>query len=79
MNKDFGIFHIIISQFENFSMNKIIEGIKISPLKIISDNRGSVMHMQETIAKFLKSLVRFTFQQSLKKKLKPGTYIKRLL
>ena len=26
-------------------MNKNIEGIKISPLKIISDHRGSVMHM----------------------------------
>ena len=26
-------------------MNKNIEGIKISPLKIISDDRGSVMHM----------------------------------
>ena len=26
-------------------MNRNIEGIKISPLKIISDHRGSVMHM----------------------------------
>ncbi len=26
-------------------MNKNIEGVKISPLKIISDYRGSVMHM----------------------------------
>ena len=26
-------------------MTKNIEGIKISPLKIISDHRGSVMHM----------------------------------
>ena len=26
-------------------MNKNIEGVKISPLKIISDHRGSVMHM----------------------------------
>jgi len=26
-------------------MKKNIEGIKITPLKIISDNRGSVMHM----------------------------------
>ena len=26
-------------------MNKNIEGIKITPLKIIKDHRGSVMHM----------------------------------
>ena len=26
-------------------MKQNIEGIKITPLKIISDNRGSVMHM----------------------------------
>ena len=33
-------------------MISLIEGVKITPLKIISDDRGSVMHMMRSIVNF---------------------------
>ena len=44
-------------------MNKNIEGIKITPLKIISDHRGSVMHMLRNDSVVLKNLEKFIFPQ----------------
>ena len=39
----------------------MIEGVIITPLKQIEDERGKVMHMLEKTAMFLKDLVKFIF------------------
>ena len=51
-------------------MNKIIEGIKISPLKIISDNRGSVMHMLRNDSKVFEKFGEIYFSTIFKEKIK---------
>ena len=59
-------------------MNKIIEGIKISPLKIISDNRGSVMHMLRNDSKVFEKFGEIYFSTIFKEKIK-AIYIKKQL
>ena len=49
-------------------MQSKIDEIKITPLKIISDHRGSVMHILEMIVMYFKNLEKFTFQLYLKRK-----------
>ena len=60
-------------------MISLIEGVKITPLKIISDDRGSVMHMMRSDSPILKILAKFTFQLYITDQLKPGTCTKKQL
>ena len=55
-----------------------IEGVVITELKIIRDERGQVMHMMRNDSDVFKSFEKFTFQPSLKIKSKLGIYIKKL-
>ena len=51
-------------------MNKNIEGIKISPLKIISDDRGSVMHMIRNDSQVFKKFGEIYFSTIFEGKIK---------
>ena len=47
-------------------MTKNIEGVQISPLKIISDERGSVMHMLRSDSQVFKKFGEIYFSTILK-------------
>ena len=51
-------------------MTETIEGIKISPLKIISDDRGSVMHMLRNDNKVFEKFGEIYFSTILENKIK---------
>lgn len=51
-------------------MKKNIEGVKITPLKIISDDRGSVMHMLRNDSKVFDKFGEVYFSTILKDKIK---------
>ena len=51
-------------------MNNNIEGIKITPLKIISDHRGSVMHMLRSDSKVFKKFGEIYFSTVTKNGIK---------
>jgi dTDP-4-dehydrorhamnose 3,5-epimerase len=51
-------------------MNKNIEGINISPLKIISDHRGSVMHMLRNDSNVFKKFGEIYFSTIFNDKIK---------
>ena len=51
-------------------MNKNIQGIHISPLKIISDHRGSVMHMLRNDSNVFKRFGEIYFSTIFKDKIK---------
>ena len=55
-----------------------IEGVVITELKIIRDERGQVMHMMRNDSDVFKSFEKSTFQLFLKTKLKLGICIKKL-
>ena len=57
----------------------MIHDVIITPLKIINDDRGKVMHMLRSDSKVFKNLVRYIFQLFTKIKLKDGTFIKSVL
>ena len=54
----------------------MIHDVKITPLKIIADDRGKVMHMLRSDDKIFQNLEKFIFLQFIKKKLKLGIFIK---
>ena len=51
-------------------MGKNIKGIIVTPLKIISDDRGSVMHMLRSDSKIFKNFGEIYFSTILNKKIK---------
>jgi len=51
-------------------MEKNIEGVKITPLKIISDDRGSVMHMMRNDSKVFDKFGEIYFSTIFKGKIK---------
>ena len=51
-------------------MKKNIEGVKITPLKIISDDRGSVMHMMRNDSKVFDKFGEIYFSTIFKGKIK---------
>ena len=51
-------------------MNKNIEGIKITPLKIIKDHRGSVMHMLRNDSEVFEEFGEIYFSTILLNKIK---------
>ena len=51
-------------------MKKNIEGVKITPLKIISDDRGSVMHMMRNDSKVFDKFGEIYFSTIFKDKIK---------
>lgn len=51
-------------------MKKNIEGVEITPLKIISDNRGSVMHMMRNDSKVFDKFGEIYFSTIFKDKIK---------
>ncbi len=51
-------------------MNKNIKGVKINPLKIISDNRGSVMHMLRSDSPIFEKFGEIYFSTIFKDKIK---------
>ncbi len=51
-------------------MGKNIKGIVVTPLKIISDDRGSVMHMLRSDSKIFKNFGEIYFSTILNKKIK---------
>ena len=57
------------------SKQTMIEGVKITNLKIMSDERGKVMHMLRSDSPVLKNLVRIIFLLFTRISLKDGTYI----
>ena len=55
----------------------MIEGVKFTKLKIISDHRGSVLPMIRSDTNVFESLVKFIFLQFLIVQSKHGIYIKK--
>ena len=64
-------FLLLDSYIKNLNnMNKNIKGIEITPLKIISDDRGSVMHMLRNDNKIFSKFGEIYFSTILKDKIK---------
>ena len=71
----FQLFFLVLGQLKKFLkkkkfMNENIKGIKITPLKIISDNRGSVMHMLRSDSSNFEKFGEIYFSTIFKDKIK---------